>query len=78
MGQDVLAYKHQTTGANNEAILAATAVDIPLGRNPTQEDIVNAILFFLAEESSFLTGVALDVDGGLLSTSALPGFGDSQ
>ena len=78
MGQDVLAYKHQATGANNEAILAATAVDIPLGRNPTQEDIVNAILFFLAEESSFLTGVALDVDGGLLSTSALPGFGDGQ
>ena len=78
MGQDVLAYKHQTTGANNEAILAATAVDIPLGRNPTQEDIVNAILFFLAEESSFLTGVALDVDGGLLSTSTLPGFSDSQ
>ena len=35
--------------------------------------VVNAILFFLAEESSFLTGVALDVDGGLLSTSILPG-----
>jgi len=37
------------------------------------DDIVNAILFFLAESSSFLTGVALDVDGGLLSTSTLPG-----
>lgn len=73
MGQDVLAYKQQTTGADQEAILAATAADIPLGRNPTQGDIVNAILFFLAAESSFLTGVALDVDGGLLSTSTLPG-----
>ena len=78
MGQDVLAYKHQTTGAANETILAATAADVPLGRNPTQGDIVNAILFFLADESSFLTGVALDVDGGLLSTSTLPGFADGQ
>jgi NAD(P)-dependent dehydrogenase (short-subunit alcohol dehydrogenase family) len=76
MGQDVLAYKHRTTGAANNDILAATAADIPLGRNPTEDDIVNAILFFLAEESSFLTGVALDVDGGLLSTSALPGYPD--
>ena len=78
MGRDVLSYKQQTTGAAQAEILAATAADIPLGRNPTQDDIVNAILFFLAEESSFLTGVALDVDGGLLSTSTLPGFAQGQ
>ena len=78
MGQDVLAYKRQATSAANQAILAATAADIPLGRNPTEDDVVNAIMFFLAEESSFLTGVALDVDGGLLSTSTLPGFADGQ
>ena len=78
MGQDVLAYKQQTTGATRSAILAATAADIPLGRNPTEDDVVNAILFFLAEESSFLTGVALDVDGGLFSTSTLPGVADGQ
>jgi hypothetical protein len=30
-------------------------------------------MFFLAERSSFLTGVALDVDGGLLSTMPMPG-----
>ena len=78
MGQDVLAYKRQATGQTRTAILAATAADIPLGRNPTEADVVNAILFFLAEESSFLTGVALDVDGGLLSTSTLPGVADGQ
>ena len=76
MGQQVLAYKKQTTGAAGEDILAATAADIPLGRNPVPADIVNAILFFLKDESSFLTGVALDVDGGLLSTSALPGVAE--
>jgi len=76
MGQQVLAYKKQTTGAAGEDILAATAADIPLGRNPVPADIVNAILFFLKDESSFLTGVALDVNGGLLSTSALPGVAE--
>ena len=75
MGQQVLAYKKQATGEDSEDILSATAADIPLGRNPVPADIVNSILFFLKEDSSFLTGVALDVDGGLLSTSALPGVG---
>ena len=78
MGQEVLAYKQRTTGAAPAEILAATAADIPLGRNPTEDDVVNAIMFFLAEESSFLTGVALDVDGGLLSTSTLPGVDDGE
>jgi len=76
MGQEVLAYKRGASGETGEEILAATAANIPLGRNPVPEDIVNAILFFLAAESSFLTGVALDVDGGLLSTSTLPGVGE--
>ena len=76
MGQEVLAYNREASGETGEEILAATAADIPLGRNPVPADIVNAILFFLAAESSFLTGVALDVDGGLLSTSTLPGVGE--
>ena len=54
--------------------LAATAAGIPLKRNPTGADIVNAILYFLSAEAAFLTGVALDVDGGMLSTAAIPGL----
>ncbi|NCC30676.1 MAG: SDR family oxidoreductase, partial [Chloroflexia bacterium] len=30
------------------------------------EDIANAYLFLASEESSFITGVTLSVDGGLL------------
>ena len=33
-------------------------------RRGTPEDIVNAMLFFTAEESSFITGQSLNVDGG--------------
>jgi meso-butanediol dehydrogenase/(S,S)-butanediol dehydrogenase/diacetyl reductase len=73
MGQDVLSWKIRNVGAKPQEILAATAAGIPLQRNATTADIVNAAMFFLAEGSSFLTGVALDVDGGLLSIMPMPG-----
>lgn len=37
---------------------------IPLGRFSTPQDIANAALFLASEEASFITGVALEVDGG--------------
>lgn len=77
MGRFVLDYKEELSGQTSEEILAATAAEIPLGRNPTVDDVVNAIEFFLADTSDFLTGVALDVEGGLTSTTAVvPGTRD--
>jgi NAD(P)-dependent dehydrogenase (short-subunit alcohol dehydrogenase family) len=38
---------------------------IPLGRIGRPEDVANAALFLASEESSFITGHALIVDGGL-------------
>lgn len=74
MGKTVLDWKGGATGKKPKAILDATASEIPLGRNPTEADVVNAIMFFLSDASDFLTGVALDVEGGLLSTTAaVPG-----
>jgi NAD(P)-dependent dehydrogenase (short-subunit alcohol dehydrogenase family) len=40
---------------------------IPLGRRGTPEEIANAALFLASDESSFVTGVALPVDGGFLA-----------
>ncbi|PCH81971.1 MAG: 3-oxoacyl-ACP reductase [Hyphomicrobiales bacterium] len=37
---------------------------IPLGRFSTPEDIANAALFLASEEAGFITGVALEIDGG--------------
>ena len=37
---------------------------IPLGRRATPEDVADAYVFLASEEARFLTGVALDVDGG--------------
>ena len=73
MGQTVLDWKIGATGQETDEILAETAAGIPLKRNATVADVVNAVMFFLSDESAFLTGVALDVDGGLLSTMPVPG-----
>ena len=37
---------------------------VPLGRFSTAEDVANAALFLASDEADFLTGVALEVDGG--------------
>lgn len=64
MGQEILQWKINATGQTAEAILKAGSEAIPLKRNATVADIVNAIMFFISDASSFITGVALDVDGG--------------
>lgn len=37
---------------------------LPMGRIGEPEDIANAVLFFASEESSWITGTILNVDGG--------------
>jgi 3-oxoacyl-[acyl-carrier protein] reductase len=48
------------TPANRAQFLAT----IPLGRFSTPADVANAALFLASPESSMITGVALEVDGG--------------
>ena len=45
----------------------ATAASIPLGRVGTTADLAEAILFLLSDRASWITGVELIVDGGLLA-----------
>ena len=39
----------------------------PIGRNGTAKDISNTILFLLSEDSAWITGSILDVDGGVMA-----------
>jgi 3-oxoacyl-[acyl-carrier protein] reductase len=48
--------------------LDAVAERIPAGRNGTPEDIASVFAFLASEESSYLTGQTLVVDGGFTIT----------
>jgi NAD(P)-dependent dehydrogenase (short-subunit alcohol dehydrogenase family) len=75
MGQQVLSDKIARVGRTAEEIMAAAALTNPLGRNATEGDVADSVLFLLSEHASFLTGVALDVDGGA-SLGSVPATDD--
>ena len=51
-------------GADTPEIREQFRASIPLGRLSTPLDIANAALWLASDEASFITGVALEVDGG--------------
>ncbi len=48
------------------AVLESTRRLIPLGRVATPKDQADAVLMLLSDRARYVTGVALDVDGGML------------
>lgn len=72
MGQRLLAWKADRTGLSTAEVASRIARSIPLGRNATEQDIAEAVLFFISDSADFITGVTLDVDGGA-SLDAIPG-----
>jgi 3-oxoacyl-[acyl-carrier protein] reductase len=51
---------------------AKRAGKIPLGRMVEPEDITDAVLFLAGDRARMCTGVALDVDGGVLISNDVP------
>ena len=51
---------------------ARRAAKIPLGRMVEPEDIADAVLFLASDAARMCTGVALDVDGGVLISNDIP------
>jgi len=50
----------ENTAENREKFLGT----IPLGRMAKPDDVANAALYFASDEAEFITGAAIEVDGG--------------
>jgi NAD(P)-dependent dehydrogenase (short-subunit alcohol dehydrogenase family) len=55
----------QATGEGEAEAAAAFEGMIPLGRHATPEEIAQAALFLAGDESRFLTGATVPIDGGM-------------
>ncbi len=62
-------------GAGREQALTNIARDIPLGRIGSPRDVACAALYLASDDSLYVTGSELTVDGGLLAGSAAPPAG---
>lgn len=58
------------TGEQREQALNAISKDIPLGTMGDAVDVANAVLYLLSDESRYVTGIELNIDGGILAGSA--------
>ena len=56
--------QQSTQGKDPEELVRTRGGQTPLGRPGKPEELANAALFLLSDEASFVTGVALAVDGG--------------
>ena len=63
---------HQMSGQYKDAgeMVRARDAACPMGRMGTAWDVANAALFLASDESAYITGISLPVDGGLTSRTA--------
>ena len=64
-------FEHSTSG--KEQAIAEIAAGIPIGHMGEPEDVAQAVVYLGSDESKYLTGIELTIDGGILAgaTSAL-------
>ena len=56
--------------SNRNQMIEEIARHIPLNRMGNPKDVAYAILYLASDESSYITGTELTIDGGILAGSA--------
>lgn len=59
---------------SNDDLLKAFMNRLPLGRIAEPEDIAGPVAFFASSDAQFVTGVNLEVDGGVSASNGQPNF----
>jgi 3-oxoacyl-[acyl-carrier protein] reductase len=54
------------SGLSREEYVARAVEDVPVGRVGTPEEFANVVVFLASERASYVTGVSVQVDGGLV------------
>jgi sorbitol-6-phosphate 2-dehydrogenase len=54
----------KTQGLTPEQVRAKYESQVPLGRGTTYEDVANVVVFLASDQSSYMTGQAINVTGG--------------
>ena len=54
------------SGLSREEYLARQGAEVPMGRVGTAEEFANVAVFLASERASYVTGVSIQVDGGLV------------
>lgn len=62
---ELMAFRAKNSGSSLEEVEKAITRDIPMGRMGRPEDFANAVVFVASPAAAFITGIALQVDGGL-------------
>ena len=62
---DLMEYRAQAKGTTAEEEMAKQAQESPLGRLGQPEEFANAAVFLLSPAASYITGLMMQVDGGM-------------
>ena len=66
MGDQVLVTRARNLGTNDFEMARRQVIErLPIGRMGTPTDIGKGILFLASDDSAFMTGSALVIDGGI-------------
>jgi meso-butanediol dehydrogenase/(S,S)-butanediol dehydrogenase/diacetyl reductase len=68
-------HSEMTAQLNNETVLNAMYNRIPLGRGAEPSEVAAVIAFLASADASFVNGVNLPVDGGLMASNGQPNMG---